>query len=70
MGADLKDFAAPENAEFVSGGRSFKSAAKCVGKQTLRNQLRSGSKQRTVIATRATKQAGRLHKDSFANISR
>ena len=69
MGVDLKDFAASEIADFVSAGKSFKSAAKSVGKQTLRKQLRSGSKQRTVIPTRATRQAGRSNRDSFTNIS-
>ena len=35
-GADLLDFAVPEIAEVVSGRKNFKTAAKSVGRQTLR----------------------------------
>ena len=35
VGADLLEFAAPENAEVVSGRKCFKAAAKIVGRQTL-----------------------------------
>ena len=37
-GADSFEFAAPETAEVVSGGKNFKTVAKIVGKQTLRKQ--------------------------------
>ena len=55
VGADLLEFAAPEVGEVISGRKSFKSAAKSVGKQTLKKQLGSGSKQRRVIPTKSTK---------------
>ena len=40
--ADLLQFAAPEIGEVISGRKSFKSAAKSVGKQTLKKQLGEG----------------------------
>ena len=46
IGADMLEFAAPENGEVISSIKSFHSAAKSVGKQTLEKQLDSGSKQR------------------------
>ena len=44
VGADLLEFAAPEIGEVISGRKSFKSAAKSVGRQTLRKQLGEGSR--------------------------
>ena len=44
--ADLLEFAVPEIAEVVSGRKNFKTAAKSVGRHTLRKQLRSGSRKR------------------------
>ena len=46
VGADLLEFAVPEIAEVVIGRNNFKTAAKSVGKQTLKKQLgeRSRSK--------------------------
>ena len=41
VGADLLEFAAPEIAEVVTGRKNFKSAAKTVGRQTLRKQLKN-----------------------------
>ena len=38
-GADLLEFAVPEVADVVSGKKNFKTAAKSVGRQTLRKQL-------------------------------
>ena len=38
-GADMLEFAAPEIGEVISGRKSFKSDAKIVGKQTLKNSL-------------------------------
>ena len=70
VGADLLDFAVPEIAEVVSGRKSFKTAAKSVGKQTLRKQLSSGSKHRRIIPTKSTKQSSRSRRDIFTNISR
>ena len=42
VGADLLEFAVPELAEVVSGRKNFKTAAKSVGKKTLRKQLGEG----------------------------
>ena len=42
VGADLLEFAVPEIAEVVSGRKNFKTAAKSVGKQTLKKQLGEG----------------------------
>ena len=45
VGANLLEFAVPEIAEVVSGRKNFKTAAKSVGKQTLRKQLGEGEGQ-------------------------
>ena len=73
----MLEFAAPEIGEVISGEKSFKSAAKSVGKQTLRKQLgegsrrlKGGSKQRRIIPTKSTKQSSRSRRDIFTNISR
>ena len=75
VGADLLEFAVPEIAEVVSGRKNFKTAAKSVGRQTLRKQLgegshRGGSKERKIIPTKSTKQSSRSRRDIFSNISR
>ena len=70
VGADLLEFAVPEIAEVVSGRKNFKTAAKKVGKQTLRKQLGGGSKHRKIIPTKSTKQSSRSRRDIFTNISR
>ena len=72
IGADMLEFAVPEIAEVVSGRKNFKTAAKSVGKQTLRKQLGEGrrSKQKRIIPTKSTKQSSRSRRDIFANISR
>ena len=44
--ANMLEFAPPEIGEVISGRKSFKTAAKGVGKQSLKKQLGSGSKQR------------------------
>ena len=46
IGADMLEFAVPEIAEVVSGRKNFKTAAKSVGKQTLRKQLGEGNPRR------------------------
>ena len=43
VGAELLEFAVPEIAEVVSGRKNIKTAAKSVGRQTLRKQLGEGS---------------------------
>ena len=77
VGADLLEFAVPEIGEVITGRKSFKSAAKSVGKQTLKKQLgegsrrqTAGSKQRKIIPTKPTKQSSRSRRDLFTNISR
>ena len=83
IGADLLEFAVPEIAEVVSGRKNFKTAAKSVGRQTLRKQLgegqgsrrwpgsrrTGGSKQRNFIPTKF-EQSSRSRRDIFTNISR
>ena len=50
IGSDMLEFAAPEIGDVFSGRKSFKSAARSVGKRTLKKkQLRSGSKQKRII---------------------
>ena len=73
IGADMLEFAAPEIGEVFSGRKNFKTAAKSVGKQTLRKQLGEGSRKRTgrrIIPTKSTKQSSRSRRDIFTNISR
>ena len=72
VGADLLESTAPEIAEFVSGRKIIKTAAKSVRRQTLRKQLGSGSRRRTaarVIPTKSAKQISRSRRDIFTNIS-
>ena len=47
VGADLLELAVPESAEVVNGRKNIKTAAKSVGRQTLRKQLGEGSLRRT-----------------------
>ena len=70
VGANLLVFAAPEIGEVISGRKSFKSAAKSVGKKTLKKQLESGNKQRRILPTKSTKQPSWSRRDIFTNISR
>ena len=74
LGADVLEFAAPEVGEVISGRKSFKSAAKSVGKQTLKKQLgegsrrpTGGSKQRRNIPTNTTERSSRSRRDIFTN---
>ena len=79
VGADLLEIAVPENAEVVSGRKIFKTAAKSVGRQTLRKQLGEESRRRTggswkrsasrFIPTKSAKQISRSRRDIFTNIS-
>ena len=70
IGADMLEFAVPEIGEVISGRKSFKTAAKSVGKQTLKKQLGEGKKQRRIIPTKSAKQSSRSRRDIVANISR
>ena len=73
VGADLLEFAVPEIAEVVSGRKNIKTAAKSVGRQTLRKQLGEGSRRKRsasrVIPTKSAKQISRSPRDIFTNIS-
>ena len=79
VGADLLEFAVPEIAQVVSGRKNFKTAAKSVGRQTLRKQLGSGSRKRKgaiggrqasrFIPKSSAKQTSRSRRDIFTNIS-
>ena len=70
IGADMLEFAAPDIGEVFSGRKSFKSAAKSVGKITLKKQLGSGTKQRRIIPTKSIKQSSWSRRGIFTNISR
>ena len=62
VGADLLELAVPEIEEVLSGRKNFKTAAKSVGRQTLKKQLGSGSKKRRasrVIPTKSAKEISR-----------
>ena len=54
VGADLLEYAMPEIAEVVSGRKNIKSAAKSVGRQTLRKQLSEGQGSRRRTESRRT----------------
>ena len=79
VGADLLEFAVPEIAEVVSGRKNIKTAAKSVGRETLRKQLGERSRWRTggitkrsasrVIPTKSAKQVNRSRRDIFTNNS-
>ena len=59
VGADLLEFAAPEIGEVISGRKSFKSAAKSVGKQTLKKQLGEGEGSRRAVGSPSVRQGNR-----------
>ena len=79
VGADLLEIAVPKIAEVVSGRMNFNTAAKIVGRETLRKQLGEWSRRRTgssrkrnssrVIPTKSAKQISRSRRDIFTNIS-
>ena len=54
VGSDLLEFAVPEIAEVVSGRKNIKTAAKSVGRQTLRKQLGEGQGSRRRTGSRRT----------------
>ena len=66
VGADL--FAVPEAADVVSGKKNFKTAAKSVGRQTLRRQLGDGKQTRS-IPVKNLKRNSRPRGDLFTNIA-
>ena len=65
---DFSEFAVPEVADVVSGNKSFKTAAKTVGRQTLRKQL-GGGKQKRSIPVKSSKRSSRSRRDIFTNIA-
>ena len=69
VGADLLEFAVLEVADVFSGKKNFKTAAKNVGRQTLRKQL-GGGKQKRSIPVKSLKRSSRSHRDIFTNIAK
>ena len=70
VGADLLEFAAPENAEVVSGRKTF-GVAESAGIQTLRKQLGYGSREKSasrVIPKKSEEQTNRSPIDIITNI--
>ena len=59
VGADLLEFAVPEIAENVSDRKKFQTAAKSVGRQTLRKQLGEGKGSRSVVGSASVRQGSR-----------
>ena len=68
VGTDLLEFAVPEVADDVSGKKNFKTAAKNVGRQSLRKQL-GGGKQKRSIPVKKLKRSSRSRRDNFTNIA-
>ena len=60
-------FAALAIGEVISGMKSFKTAAKSVGRQTLKKQMGSGSKQRRILPTKSAKQSSWSRREFFTN---
>ena len=67
IGADMLEFAAREIGEVFNGRKSFKTAAKSVGKKTLKKQLGEGSrsKHRTISPSKFTKPSTWSRRDFF-----
>ena len=68
MGAGLLEFAVPEVAEIVSEKNNFKTAAKSVGRQTLRKQL-GGGRQKRSSPLKNLKRSSRSCRDLFTKIA-
>ena len=64
VGADLLEVAMPEVADAVSGKTKFKTAAKSVGRQTLRKQL-GGVRQKRSIPIKNLKQNSRSRRHFY-----
>ena len=79
VGADLLESAVPGYAEVVNGTKNFKTAARSVGRQTLRKELGGGSRKKKgaigvwrasrVIPTKSAKEISRSWRAIFTNIS-
>ena len=68
VGADFLKFAVPEVADVVSGKKNLKTAAKSVGRQTLKKQLRVG-KQKRSIPVKNVKRSSLSRRVDFTNIA-
>ena len=68
VGADLLAFAVPDVADIASGKKIFKTAAKSVGRQTLRKQL-GGGKQKRSIPVKNLKRSSLSRRDIFTNFA-
>ncbi len=68
MGADLLELAVPEVADVVSRKKNFKTAAKSVGRQTLRKQLGRGKQKRSIPVINM-KRSSLSRRDIFTNIA-
>ena len=68
VGANLLEFAVPEVADVVSGKKNFKTAAKIVGRQTLRKQL-GGGKQKRSCPIKKLKRSSQSRRVIFTNIT-
>ena len=66
VGADLLEFAMPEVADFLSGKKKFKTAAKSVGRQTLGKKLGGGQQERS-NPVKNLKRSSRSRRDIFLN---
>ena len=63
IGTDMLEVDALETGEVIRGRKSFKTAAKSVGKQTLNKELSTSSKQKRIIPTKSTKHSSRSRRD-------
>ena len=68
VGADFLEFVVPEVVDVGSGKKNFKTAAKSVGRQTLRKQLGS-AKQKKSIPVKSLKRSSRSRKDISTKIA-
>ena len=64
VGADLLEFAVPEVADVVSERKKFETAAKNVGRQTLRKKL-GGNKQKRSISSQKFEARQRVKQRNF-----
>ena len=70
VGAELLEFAVPENADVVNGRKKFETASNSVRRPTRRKQLGSDSRMASrVIPTKSAKRASRSRRDISTNIS-
>ena len=67
MGAELFELALPEAANIVNGIKNSKSAAKNLGRQTLRKQLEGCGEQKRSNPTKIFKQNSRSCREIFNN---